>query len=298
MTMMRTLSLGYSPCPNDTYIFYALTHGKVAIPGHTIAERLEDVETLNQLALDGLLDLTKISYHAFGHLRDRYALLCSGSALGRGCGPLVISPEATEMKKLRGKRIAIPGKLTTANLLLQLYGTGYEDLLILPFDQIMPALMRSEADAGVIIHESRFTYHQAGFYEVIDLGAWWEKDSGLPIPLGGILARRDLGKETIQLIDRAIRASLEYAQEHPQEPRAYIKSHAQELNDEVIDAHINLYVNDFSLDLGEEGIAAVETLLARAEDRGLIPKSGEPLFGVARNAERGTREVRSKEQTK
>ena len=280
MTMTKTLSLGYSPCPNDTYIFYALTHNKVTLSGHAISERLEDVETLNQLALDGLLDLTKISYHAFGHLRDHYALLHSGSALGRGCGPLVISPAATEMKNLRGKRIAVPGKLTTANLLLQLYDTGFEDLLILPFDQIMPALMRGEADAGVIIHESRFTYHKAGFYEVLDLGAWWEKDSGLPIPLGGILAKRDLGANTIQLVDRAIRTSLEYAREHPQEPRSYIKDHAQELNDEVIDAHINLYVNDFSLDLGTKGIAAIETLLARAEARGLIPKSGEPLFGV------------------
>jgi 1,4-dihydroxy-6-naphthoate synthase len=182
------------------------------------------------------------------------------------------------MRTLRGKRIAVPGKLTTANLLLQLYGTGYEDLLVLPFDQIMPALMRGDADAGVIIHESRFTYHKAGFYEVLDLGAWWEKDSGLPIPLGGILARRDLGSETIQLIDRAIRASLEYARAHPLEPRTYIKDHAQELDDKVIDAHINLYVNDFSLDLGKEGVTAVETLLARAEARGLIPKSGKPLF--------------------
>lgn len=274
----RTLSLGYSPCPNDTYIFYALTHNKVTLPGYTVAERLEDVETLNQLALNGLLDLTKISYHAFGHLRDHYTLLHSGGALGRGCGPLVIAPVATDMKGLRGKRIAIPGKLTTANLLLQLYGAGYEDLLILPFDQIMPALKQGEADAGVIIHESRFTYQEAGFYEVLDLGAWWEEDSGLPIPLGGILARRDLGAETIQLVDRAVRASLEYTRQSPQEARAYIKDHAQELDDKVIDAHINLYVNDFSLDLGEEGIAAVETLLARAEKRGLIAKSGKPLF--------------------
>jgi 1,4-dihydroxy-6-naphthoate synthase len=276
--MTKTLSLGYSPCPNDTYIFYALTHNKVTIPEHMIAERLEDVETLNQLALNGLLDLTKISYHAFGHLRDRYVLLRSGGALGRGCGPMVIAQGPTDMKSLRGKRIAVPGKLTTANLLLQLYGTGYEELLILPFDQIMPALKCGEVEAGVIIHESRFTYQQAGLHEVVDLGAWWEEDTGLPIPLGGILARRDLGAETIQSVDRAIRASLEYARQHPQEPRAYIKDHAQELDDKVIDAHINLYVNDFSLDLGEEGINAVETLLARAEARGLIPKSKEPLF--------------------
>lgn len=275
---MKSLSLGYSPCPNDTYIFYALTHNKVAIPGHTIKQRLEDVETLNQLALDGLLDLTKISYHALGHLRDRYVLLHSGGALGRGCGPLVIAPELTDMQALRGKRIAVPGKLTTANLLLQLHGAGYEDLLILPFDQIMGALQSGAADAGVIIHESRFTYHQAGFHEVLDLGAWWETDSGLPIPLGGILARRELGEKTIRMAEEAIRSSLEYARLHPQEPRSYIKEHAQELENEVIDAHINLYVNDFSLNLGTEGIMAVEALLSRAESRGLIPKSDKPLF--------------------
>ena len=248
------------------------------MPGYAVRERLEDVETLNQLALDGLLDLTKISYHAFGHLRDRYALLHSGGALGRGCGPLVIASEETDMKRLQGKRIAVPGKLTTANLLLQLYGSGYQDLLILPFDQIMPAIKRGDADAGVIIHESRFTYQQAGFHEVLDLGAWWEKDSGLPIPLGGILARRDLGAETIRSIDAAIRSSLEYARQYPRQPRDYIRQHAQELDDDVIDAHVKLYVNEFSLDLGDDGIAAVETLLGRAEDRGLIAKSDQPLF--------------------
>jgi len=275
---MRTLSLGYSPCPNDTYIFYALTQGKIASPGFSVAEQLEDVESLNQRAMAGQLDLTKISYHAFGHLRDRYTLLRSGGALGRGCGPLVIAPGAVDMHTLRGKRIAVPGKLTTANLLLQLYGAGYDDLLVVPFDQIMPALKCGEADAGVIIHESRFTYRDAGFHEVLDLGAWWETDTGLPIPLGGILARRDLGSETIQAADRAIKASIEYARQNPQAPRAYIREHAQELDDQVIDAHINLYVNDFSLDLGEEGVAAVKTLMARAEARGLIPKSVEPLF--------------------
>ena len=274
---MKTLTLGYSPCPNDTFIFYALTHGRIATPGFSVAEQLADVETLNQLAIDGQLDLTKISYHALGHLRDRYVLLHSGGALGRGCGPLVIAPEKTSMQALHGKRIAVPGKLTTANLLLQLYGTGFDNLLVVPFDQIMPSLNRGEADAGVIIHESRFTYRESGFHEILDLGAWWESDTGLPIPLGGILARRDLGSETIRAVDEAIRASLEYAREHAAEPRGYIRGHAQELDDQVIDAHIRMYVNDFSLDLGEEGIAAVETLMARAEARGLIPKSTEPL---------------------
>lgn len=282
--MTRQLSLGYSPCPNDTFIFYALTHGKTPIPGCTVKARLEDVETLNQLALAGRLDLTKVSYHALGHLRDRYALLRSGGALGRGCGPLVIASTATDMQALRGLRIAVPGRLTTANLLLQLYGEGYEDLLIVPFDRIMTALRRGDAAAGVIIHESRFTFRQAGFHEVLDLGAWWEQDSGLPIPLGGILARRDLGNATIGLVDRAIAASLAYARRHPQEPRAYIKRHAQELDDQVVAAHIELYVNEFSADLGCAGVTAVETLLGRAEARGLIPHSGAPLFTSEKQA--------------
>ncbi|MDO3378253.1 1,4-dihydroxy-6-naphthoate synthase [Geoalkalibacter halelectricus] len=276
--MNRILSLGYSPCPNDTFIFYALVHGRVKLPAIGIRERLEDVETLNQLARAGQLDLTKISYHALGHLRERYALLRSGGALGRGCGPLVVAPGALDMAGLRGKRIAVPGRLTTANLLLQLYGSGYENLEIMPFDQILAAVAQDRVDAGVIIHESRFTYAEHGLTAVEDLGAWWERQTGLPIPLGGILARRDLGPELIGQVEEGIRRSLAYAYAHPREPRAYIRSHAQELSDAVIDSHIALYVNDFSLELGAEGEEAVRELLRRAEMRGLIPSCSLPLF--------------------
>ena len=275
---MQQLSLGYSPCPNDTFIFYGLIHGKVSCPEVEFIEQLEDVETLNQLALEGQLDLTKISYHALGHLREDYVLLHSGGALGRGCGPLVIAKGATTMAQLRGKKIAIPGQFTTANLLLQLYSDGYEDVLILPFDKIMGAIEQGEADAGVIIHESRFTYRQHGLKKVLDLGEWWEQESGYPIPLGGILAKRALGTKLIQQIDSALRKSIQYAYSHPQEPQSYIKQHAQELDDAVIRNHIELYVNDFSLDLGEEGIQAVTYLLNRAEERGIIPPSKLPLF--------------------
>lgn len=276
--MTGSLSLGYSPCPNDTFIFYALVNGRLSNCPLSVEERLEDVETLNQLALDGRLDLTKISYHALGHLRNEYALLRSGGALGRGCGPLVVATAPRTMSELRGRRIAVPGQLTTANLLLQLYGEGYDNLIVLPFDRIMPALREGRAEAGIIIHESRFTYRQAGFHEVLDLGAWWEEETGLPIPLGGILARRSLGKGTITLADAAIRRSLEYAYDHTEEPRDYIRQHAQELDDAVIDSHIDLYVNDFSLDLGEEGINAVEILLRKAEERKLIPTCDKPLI--------------------
>lgn len=275
---MRQLSLGYSPCPNDTFIFYGLVHGKIPCPEIKFIERLEDVETLNQLALKNRLDLTKISYHAFGYLRKQYALLRSGGALGRGCGPLVIAARKTSMEQLRGKKIAIPGQLTTANLLLQLYSEGYENLLILPFDKIMTAVQHGQADAGVIIHESRFTYQQHGLQQILDLGQWWEKDSGYPIPLGGILAKRSLGTTVIGKIDSALRQSIKYAYAHSQEPQKYIKQYAQELDDNVIRSHIELYVNDFSLDLGDEGIRAVNCLLSRAEARGIIPPCELPLF--------------------
>jgi 1,4-dihydroxy-6-naphthoate synthase len=275
---MRELTLGYSPCPNDTFIFYALVHGRIPLAGLSIRERLEDVESLNALALRRALDLTKISYHALGHLRDDYALLRSGSALGRGCGPLVVAREPRALESLRGRPIAIPGRLTTANLLLQLSGEGFDQVVAMPFHRIMAAVAAGEVEAGVIIHESRFTYAQAGLHQVIDLGQWWETDTGLPIPLGGILARRSLGPELIGTIERALRHSVEFAQAHPAETGDYIKAHSQELADPVIDSHIALYVNAFTHDLGDEGIHAISTLLQRAEARGLIPACARPLF--------------------
>ncbi|MBW2186999.1 MAG: 1,4-dihydroxy-6-naphthoate synthase [Deltaproteobacteria bacterium] len=273
-----TLTLGYSPCPNDTFIFNALIHGLVPCDGISFTERLEDVETLNRLAMESALDLTKISYHALGHLRDRYVLLRSGGALGRGCGPLLVAKQPCSIEQLRNKTILIPGELTTAHLLLQLHGEGFKQVKSLPFDQIIPALGRGEADAGVVIHESRFTYQQQGLHQVLDLGQWWEQLTGLPIPLGGILARRDLPCETINTIDSALSASVRYAQQHPDAATQYIRSHAQELSDTVTHDHIQLYVNSFSIDLGDEGIAAVQELLGRAEKQQLIPKCSLPLF--------------------
>lgn len=275
---MQQLTLGYSPCPNDTFIFYGLIHGKIELPGLQIRERLEDVETLNQLALTSTLDLTKISYHALGHLRQDYVLLRSGGALGRGCGPLVVAREAQAMERLRGRSIAIPGRLTTANLLLQLYDDGFDRVEEMPFHEIMTAVANGKVDAGVIIHESRFTYQEQGLTSILDLGQWWEEETGHPIPLGGILAKRSLGVERIKRIDRALRASVEYALEHPQQPKDYIRQHAQELSESVIENHINLYVNEFSVDLGSQGIRAIETLFSRAEQRGIIPRCDLPLF--------------------
>ena len=276
--MSTELTLGFSPCPNDTFMFYPLVHGLVDSSDLSYRERLEDVETLNQLALKGELDISKVSYHALGHIRDQYALLRSGSALGRGCGPLLVASEATDPANLRGKTIAVPGRYTTALLLLRLFDPELDNFIVMPFNEIMDAVLSGNVDAGLIIHESRFTYHGFGLHKLVDLGEWWEGETGLPIPLGGIVARRSLGAETIAAVERALRSGVEYAQSHPGEAARYIGEHAQEMSPEVCAAHIGLYVNDFSTDLGDEGIQAISCLLQRAEQAGLIPASTMPLF--------------------
>jgi len=266
---MQSVSLGFSPCPNDTFIFYAMIHGKIDTHNITFNEILLDVESLNQKALNTELDITKISYHAFGHLRGNYCLLRSGGALGRGCGPLVISKYGYAMDELRKKTIAVPGKLTTAYMLLQLYDPSFR------FD---PDRILEEADAGLIIHESRFTYTAYGLKQIIDLGEWWEQETGFPIPLGGIIADRSLGTELICKIDNLVRSSVEYAFKNRAETMNYIKQHSQELSDDVINQHIGLYVNDFSIDMGEEGEKAVKEFLSRAEQAGIIPLSRQSIF--------------------
>ncbi|MBI4849428.1 MAG: 1,4-dihydroxy-6-naphthoate synthase [Nitrospirae bacterium] len=277
---MKPLSLGYSPCPNDTFIFYALIHGRINTNDLKFKEVLLDVETLNRKALNAELDLTKVSYHAFGHLRDKYRLLRAGGALGRGCGPLVVVKHDYTMKELRGKNIAIPGRMTTAFLLLQLYDPAFfsssalcplpSAFVEMPFHKIMEAVANEEVDAGLIIHESRFTYPSFGLKQVIDLGEWWERETGLPIPLGGILAKRSLGDMVNEKLNSLIKKSVEYAFGNRSEPMEYIKKHSQELSDDVINQHIDLYVNDYSLDIGAEGEKAVTELLSRAEEAGIF----------------------------
>lgn len=276
--MTHTLTVGYSPCPNDTFIFYALIHGRVNVPGISFRERLEDVETLNRLALDGELDITKISYHALGHLRDRYALLRSGGALGRGCGPLIVARPGTALADLRRGALAIPGALTTAHLLLRLFDPSLTNVLVMPFDRIMDAVSRGEAIAGLIIHESRFTYPRYKLEKLLDLGEWWEKHAGVPIPLGGILGKRALGRETLLKVESGIRESLTYARAHADEVLRYCRQYSQEMDDTVMKNHIDLYVNDFTMDLGQEGHSAVLRLLKEAEARGVFPHSDRPLL--------------------
>lgn len=276
---MKDISIGFSPCPNDTFIFYALMHEKIQNDEYHFKQTVEDVETLNQMALGSKLDVTKVSCHVLGHIRDEYCLLRSGGAMGRGCGPLVVAREKCDINDLVGKKIAIPGRHTTAFLLLRLHNPAFGDnVIFMPFDKIMESVKNGEADAGVIIHESRFTYHVYGLHEVLDLGEWWENDTGLPIPLGAIVAKRELGVDVVGGIERLVKASIEYAFLHKHEAMPYIKKHAQEISVDVIGKHIDLYVNEFSLDIGNEGRNAIKKLIDMAEERGIFRRNSLPLF--------------------
>jgi 5,8-dihydroxy-2-naphthoate synthase len=270
--MTIPLTLGYSPCPNDTYIFYALTHGLVTMPEVELAApELEDVETLNSWAMGKKLDITKLSFHALGHVLNDYCVLSAGSALGRGCGPLLVARPEFDAAALSDARIAIPGRLTTANLLFRMYSPLSSNFIEMRFDKIMKNVADGEVDAGVIIHESRFTYAEQGLVCLQDLGAWWEETSGHPIPLGCIAARRSLGRKRIEQIDKAIHDSIVWASEHPGECLPYIQKYAQEMDQQVMRNHIGLYVNDYSKDLGTEGMAAIESFLHLGRAAGILP---------------------------
>jgi 1,4-dihydroxy-6-naphthoate synthase len=258
---VRTLRFGYSPCPNDTFAFYALAHGLVDAP-FRIEPVLADIEELNVRARSGELELTKLSYGAFPAVGERYRLLRSGAALGLGCGPLVVAREPMSLEDAVAGPLAIPGRDTTAFLLLRLAAGTPAETVELRYDRILAAVARGEVPAGLVIHESRFTYADHGLVQVADLGAWWEEETGLPVPLAGICARADLDEETCRAAESAIRASVEHAFAHPEASRAYVRAHAQELSDAVCDAHIALYVNDFSVELTDEGLAAIDALLA------------------------------------
>lgn len=266
------LALGFSPCPNDTFIFYALAHRKIGLRGYAFDLCIDDVEALNRRAMQGSLPVTKVSCAAYVHLQKTHRFLRSGGAFGRGCGPLVVARENRQSALLDGASIAIPGELTTAHLLLRLFAdaSGIRPARVVPmvFHEIMPAVASGAVDAGVIIHEGRFTYAAAGLHALVDLGAWWEQTTGLPIPLGGIIAQSALGDQVIGDIESIIRESLTYARMNPDEAMPYIRQHAQELSDEVIRQHIGLYVNELSADFGPEGLAALDELAARAAAAG------------------------------
>ncbi len=260
-------SVAYSPCPNDAFIFHAMIHGLVDLSGFKFQSHIMDIDELNKSAFQEKFDIIKISYHAYLFLKDKYTLLDSGSALGFGCGPLLVSKDG---KKLNNdSKIAIPGDLTTAALLLKLWNRDFLHLQVLRFDEIMPAVASGEFDAGLVIHEGRFVFESYGLKKIIDLGAWWEEETGSPIPLGCIAVKNSLSDHS-EKISSIILASIDYAFNNNSASRLYIKSLASEMDDKVIDEHIKLYVNDFSRSLGSNGMEAVKKLEEMALCRGLI----------------------------
>lgn len=274
------LSIAYSPCPNDTFIFDALAHQKIDTEGLTFDIIHGDVETLNREAMDGKYDITKLSYHAFAYMSNQYQLLTAGSALGRGCGPLMISKDEIPRSKIEFCLIGIPGRLTTANFLMTLAFPEAATKKEMVFNEIENALLNDAIDIGLIIHENRFTYIHKGLKKIIDLGEWWEKKYQLPIPLGGIVTRRDFEPALQLKINRVVRRSVEFALANPAQTMEYVRDNAQEMDEQVMQQHIALYVNDFSVDLGEEGKAAITALYEVAAEKKIIPGMHYPLFVV------------------
>ncbi len=283
MVAKTKLSIAYSTCPNDTYIFHALINGLIDTHGLNFHVSLRDIETLNQNAKDNIFDITKLSFAAFGNLREKYVLLRSGAALGKGCGPLIISIPGKKIHRLKKPKIAVPGLGTTAYLLFNFfikdkYPEVIPEILPMSFDKIMLSVKSELADFGVIIHEGRFIYKEMGLECLEDLGKWWEDETSLPIPLGCIAVKRDMDNKTALKTQSLITKSIDYAQTHPNAGREYIKMHAKELDDKVIEDHIKLYVNDFSKEIGKLGEKAIKCFLEKGEKAGLISPSDKSLF--------------------
>jgi 1,4-dihydroxy-6-naphthoate synthase len=276
----RTITLGFSPCPNDCFIFDALVHGKIDTEGLRFELVMADVEDLNRRAFSGTIDVTKLSYHALAYLTEEYVLLGSGSALGFGVGPLLISARPIENpeRAIPGMRIAIPGKYTTANFLFSLAFPKTENKTEMLFSDIETAVLNGTVDAGLIIHENRFTYRDKGLHKVIDLGEFWENLAHAPIPLGGIVMKRSFEPELQEKVERLIRKSVEYAFANPDASRNFVRANAQEMSEEVMQKHIRLYVNDYSIDLGHVGRAAVKVLFGKAKELGLVGRMHEHIF--------------------
>ncbi|MEV7673563.1 1,4-dihydroxy-6-naphthoate synthase [Streptomyces sp. NPDC088752] len=274
------LKIAYSPCPNDTFVFDAWAHGRVpGAPGLDVT--FADIDVTNGWAEDGAdaHDVLKVSYAVLPWILDEYALLPCGGALGRGCGPLVLTRGGATGADLAGKTVAVPSERSTAYLLFRLWAAeavpgGVGEVVVMPFHEIMPAVRDGKVDAGLVIHEARFTYQEYGLHRLADMGEHWETTTGLPIPLGAIVARRSLGAETLRLLAESARASVRMAWDDPAASRPYVMEHAQEMDPKVADQHIGLYVNEFTADLGEHGYAAVRGLLTRAAAEGLVPPLG------------------------
>ena len=273
-----TLKLCFSTCPNDTFMFDALVNGRIDTKDFSFDVHLADIDELNRLAFDGYADITKISFNAFAQVSDKYQLLNSGSALGSGVGPLVISNRVIYPDEIKYAKIAIPGKETTANMLFTIAFPDAKNKKVYLFSDIEEAILSNEVDAGVIIHENRFTYEKKGLKKIIDLGEYWESQTKLPIPLGGIAIKRNLPDSIKKRINELLRQSIEHAFLHPKDSYPYIRKYAQTMEEEVMYKHIRLYVNNYSIDLGTSGMNAIKELFNRANKLNLIPKMNDEIF--------------------
>jgi 1,4-dihydroxy-6-naphthoate synthase len=272
------LTLGFSPCPNDTFIFDAMVHGRIDTEGLEFEYFLADVEELNRKALTSEVDITKISYHAYAYAAQNYLILDSGSALGHRNGPLLISKRIIRQSELVSSRIAIPGRYTTANLLFSIAWPGAVNKTEYLFSDIVDALLRDEVDAGLIIHETRFTYYKKGLHKIADLGEYWEKLTGLPIPLGSIVINRKIPYDIAQKVNRIVRKSLEYAYKDSFASYDFVSGNAKEMDSTVMNNHIKLFVNEFTLNLGRKGKEAINTLFRIAAEKKVIPALPERIF--------------------
>jgi len=275
---MQTLTLAISPCPNDTFIFDAMLHHKIDTEDLDFNLVFADVEQLNQAAFQQQFDITKLSYHAYAYVAENYVLMRSGSALGNNCGPMLIGKNSLTDEAVEKSKICVPGKYTTANLLFSLKYPNVQQKEFVVFSDIEHKLLSDEFDAGVIIHENRFTYEQKGLKKIIDLGEFWEQTYKAPIPLGGIAIRRNMELETQLSVERIIKRSIEFAFAHPESSKEFVAQHSQEMSAAVCKQHIDLYVNTFSLELGSEGEKAVNTLYKIAQENKIIPALKKSVF--------------------
>jgi 1,4-dihydroxy-6-naphthoate synthase len=267
---VREISVAHSPDADDAFMFYALATNKLRFPGLRFQHTLCDIETLNQRAQEGVYDVTAISFHAYPYLQERYALLGSGGSVGEGYGPMIVGARVHTMEEVRDKKIAVPGKLTTAYLVLQLFAPNSETEVV-PFDQIIPQVMEGKFEAGLIIHEGQVNFDKFGLHRLVDLGKWWRDTTGLPLPLGGNAIRRDLGPETMAQVGAALKASIQYALDHHDEALEYALQFARDLDKQLAHKFVNMYVNQRTLDYGEEGREAVRRLLDMGYRAGIIP---------------------------
>ena len=266
----REITIAHSPDSDDAFMFYGLATGKVRVPGLHFTHTLTDIETLNRKAMEGVYDVTAISFHAYPYIQDKYALLPTGGSVGEGYGPMIVAKRSFTQSEIKGKRIAVPGTLTTAYLALKLFAPGIETEVV-PFDQIIPQVVQDNFEAGLIIHEGQLNYDKSGLYRIVDLGKWWQKVTGLPLPLGGNVIRRDLGPKLMVTVSNAIRESIQYALDHREEALAYSMQFARDLDPQLADKFVGMYVNERTLDYGPDGREAVRRLLDMGHKAGIIP---------------------------